>query len=325
MAKTKGGGRPRKKKGPGEPVGLKPEETKGAPEKAVSDLCREIEGDGGAVLSAYREPLGGRWLILAALPLEQLEPTPYQRGISESHVKRLADVISRTSRYLDPVIAVRVGPRRYQTPNGHHRASALKLLGARSITALVMTEPEVARLILALNVEKAHNLREKCQEVIRLAKDLSALPGAREAEFSLEFEEPAFLTLGITYEERGRFAGGAYHPILRRVDGFMDKPLTKALEERGRYSKALMEIDDRVSEVVATLKERGLQSPYLRNFVVARINPIRFRPTVDLSVAETLEKMSQAAKKFNADKITVADISRSGGGPPAGGGEPEAD
>lgn len=311
MATTKT--RKRRKKGePAGPVGLKPGQVLGKPPEAVESLCKDIEKDGGAVLSAYREPLGGRWLVMAVLPLEQVEPTPYQRGLSETHVKRLEDVISRSGLYLDPVIAVRVGPKKYQTPNGHHRATAMKQQGAQAITALVVTEPQVARLILALNVEKAHNLREKSSEVIRLARHLAELPEGREEDYALEFEEAAFLTLGLCYEQNGRFAGGAYHSILKRVDEFLSVPLPKSLAKRAAFAEQLIKIDARVGEIVGELKAKGLESPYLRNFVVARINPIRFLKGKTMPIDETLDKMEQAATKFKTDKISVADLARSG-------------
>lgn len=336
----------RRRKTPSGPVGLTPREVCTSPPKAVEELCREVQADGAAVIAPYRDPLGGHWLVLAALPLEQVQPTPYQRKVSDAHVKRLADVIARTGRFLDPVIAVRVGPKQYQTPNGGHRTGALKLQGARSITALVVTEPEVARLILALNVEKAHNLREKSLEVIRLARELAALTAgaapaaartgpatatgtgptaatgiapataAREDEFTLEFEEPAFLTLGLCYDANGRFGGGAYHPILKRVDEFLHQPLPKALETRQQYSDALLELDGLVAELVAGLKQRGLESPYLKSFVVARLNPLRFRRGATLPIEETLKKMTEAARKFKPDKITTADLARTGAAPP---------
>ena len=306
------GPRSRKRKVP-EPMGLLPAETGGKPPKAVEDLCGAIEDDGGKVIAPYREPLGGHWVILAALPVEQVGPTPYQRGLSETHVKRLTDVIARTDRYLDPVIAFRAAPREYQTPNGHHRTSALKALAARSITALVVTEPEVARLILALNVEKAHNLREKSLEAIKLARDLAAKGAGKESEFALEFEEAPFLTLGLCYEARPRFGGGAYHPILRRTDSFLDVALPRALAKRESQVKTLLEIDERVAEIVARLKEQGFESPYLKSFVVARLNPLRFRRGATLPIDETLEKMLEAARKFKAEKVSLADLARSGG------------
>jgi ParB family chromosome partitioning protein len=307
-----------RKRKPAEPTGLTPSQTRAKPPAGIESLCRDIEGDGGAVLAAYQDPLGGQWLVLAVLPLEQVEPTPYQRGLSEAHVKRLGNVIAKTGVYLDPVIAFRVGPKRYHTPNGHHRASALRNQGARSITALVVPEERIAHLILALNVEKAHNLREKALEAIRLARHLAGLPNAREADFSLEFEEPAFLTLGLCYEQNGRFAGGAYHPFLKRVDSFVKAPLGKSLEQRETYAKELLAIDERVSEVVKQLKDRGLESPYLRNFVVARINPVRFQKGAGPSIDEALDKMSKAAQRFKPEKISVGDLSRTGGPPESG-------
>src|SRR5207253_4039714 len=37
----------------------------------VAELQQLIETDGGKVLTAYREPFAGRWLILAALPIDK--------------------------------------------------------------------------------------------------------------------------------------------------------------------------------------------------------------------------------------------------------------
>ncbi len=303
----------RRRTKPIEPTGLTPAQTLGRVPASVEALCEDIELDGGRVLAPYRDPLGGRWLVLAVLPLALVEPTPYQRGLSDAHVKRLTDVISKTGRFLDPVIAFRVADRRYQTPNGHHRANALKQLGARSITALIVTEEQVARLILALNVEKAHNLREKCLEVIKLARHLQPLPDLRERDLTLEFDEPAFLTLGLCYEQRGRFAGSAYHPLLKRCDTFLNKRLVAALEQRQGYAEQLLAIDDRVTELVQALKAKGLESPYLRNFVVARINPLRFRRGEKMPIVEALDKAARAAERFNPTKIGVADLARSGG------------
>ena len=61
-------------------------------------------------------------------------------------------------------------------------------------------------------------------------KELARLGDATEESYALEFEEAAFITLGFCYENRPRFSGGAYNPILRRVDGFLKKTLREALE-----------------------------------------------------------------------------------------------
>jgi ParB family chromosome partitioning protein len=59
----------------------------------------------------------------------------------------------------------------------------------------VVPEAAAAYQILAMNTEKAHNLREKSLEVIRMYKELARLDDATEEIYALEFEEPAFITL----------------------------------------------------------------------------------------------------------------------------------
>ena len=288
---------------------------------AVADLEKAIEEDGGKVIAAYREPYGGRWLVMAALPIERVEPTPYQRSLSDTHVRKLEGVIAKLGRFLDPIIAVRNEAKesttRYWTPNGNHRLAAMRTLGAKSVIAILVPETAAAYQILALNTEKAHNLRERALEVIKMYQELATLEEATEETYALEFEEAALITLGLCYLERPRFSGGAYHPILRRSDQFLKKPLRAALENRRDRSRALMELDDIVVEKVAALRSRGLTSPYLKSFVVARCNPIRFRPkdAAPLSFDEVMERMTKAAQKMNVEKIKVEDLAKSGGAP----------
>jgi ParB family chromosome partitioning protein len=291
--------------------------TSAAPPSSVAALAQTITNDGGTVIGTYRDPLGGHWQVLAALPLDLVEPTPFQRDLSESHVDRLASAIDRLDRFLDPVIAVPVGAEggRYWTPNGHHRLGAMRQLGAKSIVALVVPEMEVAHRILLLNTEKAHNLRERALEVVRLAEGLAAIDDRPEREFATEFEEAALITLGLCYQENGRFSGGAYHPVLKRCDRFLAAALPRALEIRMDRAGKLLELNDLVNAAVAALKARGFESPYLKAFVVARINPLRFqrRPTADFD--ETMDKMLASARRFDAGKIRADQVARTGGAP----------
>jgi ParB family transcriptional regulator, chromosome partitioning protein len=206
------------------------------PPASIETLGRTIEDDGGAVLGTYRDPLGGNWQLLAALPIDIVEPTPYQRDLSEAHVAKMANAIDKLDRYLDPVIAVPAGGGKYWSPNGYHRLGAMKQLGAKSIVALVVPETEVAHRILLLNTEKAHNLRERALEVARLAEALAALDDRPEREFHVEFEEAALVTLGLCYQVNGRFSGGAYHPILKRCDKFLASKLPNDEDARSRES-----------------------------------------------------------------------------------------
>ena len=292
-----------------------------APPGVVAELHQLIETDGGKVLSVYRDPYGGHWLVQAALPIELVEPTPYQRNLSDTHVRKLETVIGKIGRFLDPIIAVRIikpdHVAKYWTPNGNHRLSAMRTLGAKSIIAIVVPESAAAYQILALNTEKAHNLREKSMEVIRMYRELAQLDQTTAHTYALEFEEPALITLGLCYEQRPRFSGGAYHPVLKRVEEFLKLPLQVALELRHQRAKALLELDDVIVQQVEALKAKGLTSPYLKSFVVARVNPIRFRPkdAPPLSFDDAINRMMQAAAKFNPDKIKMDDLAKSGGTP----------
>jgi ParB family chromosome partitioning protein len=286
------------------------------PPAKVEALRTAIEEDGGSYLGAFRDPVGGNWHVLAALPIAKVTPTPFQRDLSETHVERLAGVIDKLDRFVDPIVAVRGAEGGWWTPNGHHRLAALRGLGGRSIVALVLPDPEVAFKILALNTEKAHNIREKALEVIRMARALAAAHADRpESEFALEFEEPALLTLGCCYERNGRFAGGAYSPVLKRVDRFLAAKLPNALVERATRAEKLLVLDDAVAEAVKALKARGFESPYLKAFVVARVNPLRFQRGGTPEFDATIDKMTAAARRFDAAKVKADQLAAASGAP----------
>jgi ParB family chromosome partitioning protein len=288
----------------------------GALPAAVDSLRRQITRDGGAVLATYRDPLGGKWQVLAALPVEAVEPTPFQRDLSEAHVDKLSVAIDKLDRFLDPIVAVPAGDAgMYWSPNGYHRLGAMKQLGAKAITALVVPEPDVAHKILALNTEKAHNLREKSLEVSRLAASLAELDGGPEKNFAAEFEEAAFITLGLCYQENGRFSGGAYHPILKRIDVFLGDKLPKALEIRKDRAARLLELNEAVNEAVKGLKAKGLESPYLKAFVVSRVNHLRWVKEKHPDFDDTLNTILKAARRFNPANVKADQVAKSGGAP----------
>ncbi len=280
------------------------------------ELRARIEREGGLVVGAYNDPLGAQPLILAVLPLGKIEPTPFQRDLSDAHHRRLAGVIDKTGLFLDPVIAVTAPGEGFWTPNGRHRLEAMRRLGARAITALVVPRREVAWQILALNTEKAHNLRERALEVIRILRGLVEEDDSRpESSFAFYLEEASLATLGLCYERNPKFAGGAYNPIVRRLETFSDEPLAKAMRAHEKHAEQLLALEERVAEVVAKLKARGFVSPYLRAFVVARINPLRWVKGEPPELAEVLKTMRERAAKFNVDKVKQADLAGAAGAP----------
>ena len=306
----------RRKKVAAASVGLTPAEVKSASDTRLDQLAAQVDDEGGAVLGRYNDPFGGQPLLLVALPVASVEPTPYQRDPSDAHVKRLMAVVEKIGLFLDPIITIRHEDR-YWTPNGNHRLQALKKLGVRTVIALLVPDARVAFKILALNTEKAHNLREKSLETIRMARALAGAKASKEqkeSSFAFEFEQPAFLTLGTCYEERPRLSGGAYQPILRRVDEFLDEPMSDALKERQRRGRKILKLDDAVSAAVEKLKAKGLTSPYLKPFVVARVNYTRFSKATSFDFDETLDKIIASAQKFNVDRVKQEDVARAGGG-----------
>ncbi len=304
----------RRKRVGAQSIGLAPADTADVQDAGARELADRIKKDGGAVLGSYREPFGGTPAVLATLPIDRVEPTPYQRDPSQAHVKRLMTVIETLGCFLDPIITVRRDDG-YWTPNGNHRLQAMRKLGAKSIVALVLPNPDIAFKILALNTEKAHNLKEKSLETIRMLRALADEQAGRvEREFAFEFDQPSFLTLGAAYEERPRLSGGGYQSVLRRIDEFLDERLARALKERGRRARLVLEIDDAVSDIVARLKKRGFTSPYLRPFVIARVNPIRFSTSTEFDFDDVLGRMLKSAGKFNVDRVKQEDVVRTGGG-----------
>jgi ParB family chromosome partitioning protein len=283
--------------------------------EAIAELAALVRNSGGAPIGAYREPLGGRALLLASLPLAAVQPTPFQRDLSPTHAKRLATKIDETAAFLDPLIVVRGEDGKLWTPNGRHRLAAAKVLGLRQITALISPDESLAYRILALNTEKAHNLKDRSLEVIRMARNLAKRRGReRESSFTAEFEAAELLTLGIVYEKSPRFAGGAYSPFLKKVDRFSDRTLLASLKEREDYAARLGDIDARVKSIITGLQARGFRSPYLRNYVVARINPVRFHKTKKSDAAppmplgQALTRMAAAARSFNLSSVSNSDL-----------------
>jgi len=286
-----------------------PDET---PSKQAVALAEQIERDGGHALAIYREPVGDHWQIFCLLPMEKVEPTPYQRDLSPTHVKRLLEVVKKIDRFVDPIVVTSPREGVYWTPNGNHRRTVLGKLKAGSVPAIAIPEHEVAFQILALNTEKAHNLKEKSLEVIRMYRGLVAEePSRGEDDYAFQFEAPHFITLGLLYETNKRFAGGAFAPILRRVDKFLKGTFPKTLREREDRAGMVREADEALNEVVARIKKRGISHPYVKTFVLARTTPLtRQRKTLP-SFDQTFKKLKANLEEFDVGKVRYEDIQRS--------------
>jgi len=283
------------------------------PGKPAQELVARIQGDGGHVLAVYKEPVGDHWQVFALLPIDSVEATPYQRDLSPTHAKRLQEVVKKVDRFVDPIVAVSPRPGSYWTPNGHHRLTALKKLKAEWVPAIVIPEVEVAFLILALNTEKAHNLKEKSLEVVRMYRGLmEESPRKGESDYAFQFEAPHLITLGMLYEENKRFAGGAFAPILKRVDKFLEGSFARTRAEREERAAAVKAADLALGTAVAQLKKRGINHPFVKNYVLARTTPLtRQRKTLP-SFAQTFSKLRANIEAFDVAKVRYEDVQRAG-------------
>jgi len=282
------------------------------PSRQAQQLASQVERDGGRVLALYQEPVGDHWQIFCLLPRAKCEASPYQRDLSPTHVKRLTDSIKRLDRFVDPIVVISPRPGVYWTPNGNHRRAVLDKLKADFIPVILVVEPEMVFEVLPLNVEKAHNLKEKSLEVIRMYRALAKEePDTTEETWAFQFESAHFVTLGLLYEENKRFAGGAFAPILRRVDKFLKQALPKGLDTRTERADLVRAADAALGVVVVKIKKRGINHPYVKNYLLARTTPLtRARKTLP-SFEQTFKKLRDNLEEFDVGKVRYDEIQRS--------------
>lgn len=290
-------------------AGLAPEDVVQLSDRGADALAALIEKDGGQALARYRDPLFGKPVVFAVLPLALVQRTVFQRDVSEAHVDKLVDAMKRTGAYLDPVICVRSSAdASYRSPNGGHRLAALARMGAQSVMALVIPDEKLAFKILALNTEKAHALKEKALECIRMLRAFAPFGGSEDA-WTAELEDPSLVTLGAAYEKRPRLSGSAYAPLTKRVDAWLPLPVAAALEERLRRGDLLLAFDDVVTPLVDALKARGLETTGLRQVVLSRLVPLpprgqRLEGTFDDVFAAAIAR----ARSFDISTIGSEDV-----------------
>jgi len=282
------------------------------PSKAARALAEQVDRDGGQVLAIYQEPVGEHWQVFCLLPRAKVEASPYQRDVSPTHVKRLTEAVKRVDRFVDPIVVVSPRAGVYWTPNGNHRRVALDKLKADFVPAILVAEPNVAFQVLALNTEKAHNLKEKSLEVIRMYRGAETeQPSSTEEDWAFQFESAHLVTLGLLYEQNKRFAGGAFAPILRRVDKFLKTSLRRGLEEREERAALVRAADETLAAVVAKVKKRGINHPYVKNYLLARTTPLtKARKTLP-SFEQTFKKLKENLDDFDVSKVRYDEIQRS--------------
>src|SRR5207302_540381 len=148
--------------------------------------------------------------------------------------------------------------------------------------------------------------------VIRMYRWLAeGEPRSTEENWAFQVESPHFITLGLLYESNKRFSGGAFAPILRRVDKFLKVALPKGLGEREERAAVVRATSVALVVVVAKIKKRGINHPYVKNYVLTRTTPLtRARKTLP-SFEQTFRKLRDSLTDFEVGKVRYEDIQRS--------------
>jgi ParB family chromosome partitioning protein len=243
---------------------------------------------------AFKEPAKRRNVTFAVVPITKVDVISHQRKPSDTHVKRVVDSIERVG-FLTPLVVVRGDGEDaddYHIIDGQHRYLAAQELGLKRVPVMVVP-PDVANRMLALNVEKEPNIRERSAVALSIYRGLvEKHPTMKEddAEVVDSVQQAHYVTLGLAYAEYGRLAGSQYESILKKCDSYMKDPLSECLPVRESRAAKVVEAHRLVRAVSDALKESGAWHEFVGAQIVSYANPLK-RARKQHSFDETFDKM----------------------------------
>jgi ParB family chromosome partitioning protein len=271
---------------------------------------RFMSGNGATILvmeivAKINEPLHGYAQEIALIPVSRLKVIEVQRKPSAPHVKRLKSSIKKIG-FTIPLIVVRKGEDNIII-DGQHRFLAAKELGIKELPAIIIPE-KYAHNLMELNVEKQMSLRERAYVALNVYRMyLNENPSMKEDDGRImdSIEYAYYVTLGVAYEKKPRVSGSPYEPLLKKVDGFLSKPLKDAFVERERRAGIIIETDDLTRDVVKKVKELGVEHEFLYNEVVSFCNPMKRKKKVSQSFDNIFSALQKNLKDLaqNPEKI----------------------
>lgn len=256
----------------------------------------------------YSDPSKDQELVFTVLPADRLEVVSHQRKPSDTHVKRVASSIERIG-FIAPLIVVSKDGGGHVIIDGQHRFLAGRSLDIDEFPAVVVP-PELARLMLRLNIEKEPNIRERSAVALSIYRELAeTAPDLAEDDAQVvdSVEHAHYVTLGLGYEESGRLAGSSFEPILKKCDGFLDDPLEKTLVIRGERASKVLEANKLVKAVADKLKEMGAWHQFVGAQIISYANPLkraRKQSSFDASFDKLLTKLRELEE--NPEKVLHA-------------------
>ena len=257
----------------------------------------------------FKDPQRKQPLSVTTVKKGDLEVISHQRKPRASHLKSLTASIERIGFVTPLVVVARDG--KYVIIDGQHRFQAATDLGVKEFPVVVVPE-KLARRMMSLNVEKDLNIRERCDIALSIYREvLEETPNKKEndEEITDTIEVAHYVTIGLAYEGPGRLAGGALEPILKKCDGFLDKPLPDAYEIRQARAEKVLEAWKLVKAVEDALKEKGMWHSMVRYQIIAAADPAkRARKPADFDKAfpkfiATLEELVESPEKVLRQKV----------------------
>src|SRR5437763_3114056 len=222
-----------------------------------------------------KDPLKRQPLTITIVKKGDLEVVGHQRKPRPAHLKALTASMERMG-FITPLVAVeRDG--KYVIIDGQHRFSAGVDLGIKEFPIVVVPE-KLARRMVSLNIEQSLNIRERSTIALAIYREMleeSPTRSEDHGEVVDAIETAHLLTLGLAYESDGRLAGSAFEGILKKCDGFLDKPLKDAYEIREQRAAKVIEAARHAKPVDDALKANGASHPLARHPIISSANPTK--------------------------------------------------
>lgn len=245
----------------------------------------------------YREPVGKVEVEFKLIPLSELKPAPFQREISEAHVKKLSEAILKVGMFIDPLVVYEKGGT-YYVVNGQHRLEAYRNLFSEGELPCIVIPEEKAKYIITLNTEKSPSIKDKSTEALKIYREMLPL-NVTEREILDFITEPCYVTFGILYERNERFPASALHSLIKRIDKPIEKPLSEAFEERKKRADRLEELyENYYLPIRNKLLEKGVNQLYVGQIIASRINPFGRKRIIEEDFDSAMDKIIERAREF---------------------------
>ena len=254
---------------------------------------------GEQIITRYEEPISSKKLVFTILNIDDIQIHDYERTISEEHLKKLMAAISKTGVYIDPITVFKDNRGKYFVLNGQHRLLAMKRLGYEQIPCIIFDDPEIAKNIIALNTEKAPDIRDMAKESKSIYMEyLENYPQEPET-IAGKYIEAYYVTCGFAYEKMEKFGGSVLETLMRKVDLFTEHPLKQAVKIRQKRADKLIQIYNKIIEVEQELKEKDIWHPFIRKEIFSHINPYKRLRVIPDDFDQVIEKLVYNLENFD--------------------------